>query len=67
MKLAWLLKLKIIFKIFYDELYNTIKNGILHAFILKKNLNYKNTFNLNKNNNILMKFHKTIIWNRNWM
>lgn len=41
MKLAWLLKLKIIFKIFYDELYNIIKNGILHAFILKKNLNYK--------------------------
>lgn len=67
MKLAWLLKLKIIFKIFYDELYNIIKNGILHAFILKKNLNYKKNFNLNKNNNILIKFHKTIIWNRNWM
>lgn len=36
MESAWLLRLKIIFKIFYDELYNILKNRVLHAFILKK-------------------------------
>lgn len=37
--------MKIIFKIFFDELYNIFKNGILHAFILKKK-----KFNPNENN-----------------
>lgn len=36
MELAWLLRLKIIFKIFYKELYNIIKNGILQSLFWKK-------------------------------